>query len=355
MADLKKPCPAMAATPPVHWLPKLQREERIEMLDNFQGSARWNIDFIIMMGLSTALASVGLLNNSVSAVIGAMLVAPLMSPLLGGGFALIQGNLILFRDCLKAMLYGVAVGLVVSMAIGVITPAYEPTLEIEARGKVNLLDLGIALFSGMAAAYALSRPSLAATLSGVAIAAALVPPLAVVGLALTSSEYLLAGLSAILLLTNLVAIVLGAAIVFWLIGAQGTSTDAKTPLWSRRVVMLLVLSTVILAAPLGDRLQSQLHAGQTRPLNYPLPPLVRRAIHDRIAQEFGVEIITMGRLATDEGEGASIILYADSVLSPSLIPDLKAAARKYMGENTPVKIVPLQVASGQVTVPEGAK
>ncbi|MDH4030835.1 MAG: DUF389 domain-containing protein, partial [Chromatiales bacterium] len=99
------------------WLPILAREERREILAHLQETARWNVDFVVMMGLSAALASLGLLNNATTVVIGAMLVAPLMSPLLGAGFALVQGNVVLFRDCLKAMGYGIAVSLLASLAM----------------------------------------------------------------------------------------------------------------------------------------------------------------------------------------------------------------------------------------------
>ncbi len=132
----------------LNWLPVLGREERRSLFEIFQASGTWNVDFTVMMGLATALAAFGLLNNSPAAVIGAMLVAPLMSPLLGAGFALVQGNGALFRGCIKAMAYGTVVSVAVSLIIGLITPGYDPTAEVEARGQVNLIDLGIALSPG---------------------------------------------------------------------------------------------------------------------------------------------------------------------------------------------------------------
>ena len=72
--------------------PKLKRGDRVSLIELFEKSAEWNIDFIVMMALATALAALGLLQNSTPVVIGAMLVAPLMSPLIGSGFALVQGN-----------------------------------------------------------------------------------------------------------------------------------------------------------------------------------------------------------------------------------------------------------------------
>jgi uncharacterized hydrophobic protein (TIGR00271 family) len=334
-----------------HWLPNLERDERRLLFENFEAGARWNVDFVVMMGLSTALASLGLLNNSTAAVIGAMLVAPLMSPLLGGGFALVQGNVVLFRGCMQAMAYGVLVSLCVSYLLGLVSPTYEPTLEVEQRGQVNLLDLGIALVSGMAAAYAQGRPALAATLSGVAIATALVPPLAVVGIAAASGAPVLSGYAAVLFLTNMVAIVLGAAIVFRLLGAHRALAERRTPVWASRMKILLVLATAGLIIPLGDRLEQQLNIGPARAATYPLSGGVRSAVQHRVAQEFGVEIVTMGRFAFAPEAGAQVILAAETGVTPTLIPDIQSAVRNILGMSTPVRVMVLQTAPGAPPVP----
>ncbi len=330
----------------LNWLPVLAREERLSLFENFQASGVWNVDFTIMMGLSSALAAFGLLNNSPAAVIGAMLVAPLMSPLLGAGFALVQGNGTLFRGCIKAMAYGTLVSVAVSLLIGLVTPGYDPTAEIEARGQVNLIDLGIALASGMAAAYAMARPNLAAILSGVAIAAALVPPLAVVGIAAGSGEFLLAGFSAVLFLTNVVAIILGAGFVFRLVGVQGALGKTTAPLWARRARIGLILATVILVIPLGNRLQSQLDVGQVRPATYPLPPSVRHIILDKVDSEPGIEVIAMARYATAPEAGAQVILAAEGSVPYGFVEFIEEAIRSVTGADATVRITILQAAPG---------
>ena len=328
------------------WLPVLEREERLNLFEHFRIIGSWNADFVVMMGLSTALAAFGLLNNSSPAVIGAMLVAPLMSPLLGAGFALTQGNLTLFRDCMKAMAYGVVVSVLVSLIIGMITPGYDPTTELEARGRVNLLDMAIALLSGMAAAFAMARPNLAATLSGVAIAAALVPPLAAVGVAVASGDFVLAGLSGVLFITNVTAIILGAAFVFRLVGAQGPQDDSASPLWARRAQIGLVLATVVLVIPLAERFESQIEAGQLRPVGYPLAIDVRKVVRERVDAQPGVAIVFMGRYSTAPQAGAQIILAAADPLPRDFIPDLESAIRSHMGDHAPVRVVVLQAAHG---------
>ena len=328
------------------WLPVLERDERLNLFEQFRTSSSWNADFVVMLGLATALAAFGLLNNSSTAVIGAMLVAPLMWPLLGAGFALTQGNLTLFRDCMKTMVYGIAVSFLVSFVIGAITPGYDPTTELEARGRVNLLDMAIALLSGMAAAFATARPNLVATLSGVAIAAALVPPIAAIGVAIPSGEYVLAGLSGVLFITNVTAIILGAAFVFRLVGAQGPQDASASPLWARRAKIYLILATAVLVIPLGHRLEAQIEAGQMRPVGYPLAIDVRNIVREHVASQPGVAIIFMGRYSTAPQAGAQIILAADKPLPRDFVANMESAIRVRMGSHAPIRVVVLQAAHG---------
>jgi len=325
-------------------VPRLERAERIALIERFESDARWNTDFVVMMGLASALASLGLLQNSTAVVIGAMLVAPLMSPLLGAGFALVQGNLLLFRDSLQAMSYGVGIALAISLLLGTITPGSEMTIEAEARGAVDLLDLGIALASGMAAAYALARPNVASTLSGVAIAAALVPPLTVVGIAMSRQTPFLSGAAAVLFLSNLFGIILGAALAFRLLGVHESVAESGFPKWVRRFVVVLLLGIVIMTLPLGQRLFSKVRFGQDRPLAYPTSREVRDAIIQRVRQEPGVQVVMMGRSGLDPDMGLHIFLVSDHVLSVGMQEELRAIAQKRLGKDAPVRILVFQSA-----------
>ena len=267
-------------------------------------------------------------------------------PLLGAGFALVQGNGALFRGCIKAMAYGTVVSVAVSLIIGLITPGYDPTAEVEARGQVNLIDLGIALVSGMAAAYAMARPNLAAILSGVAIPAALVPPLAVIGIAAASGEFVLAGFSAVLFLTNVVAIILGAGFVFRLAGVQGSLGISTAPLWARRSRLGLILATAILIVPLGNRLEAQLEIGQVRPASYPLSTELRNVILARVDAEPGIEVIAMARYATSPEAGAQIILASVGQVPHGFVEYIEGAVRSVVGTDAAVRVTILQAARG---------
>lgn len=240
-------------------VPQLEREDRIALFENLQLGTKWNFDFFALMALSTSIAALGLVQDSTAVVIGAMLVAPLMTPLLGAGLSLVQGNLPLMLNASRAIFYGFLTALAIAFGIGFIVPGVELTPELIARGGPTILDLGIALFSGMAAAYSVARPNLSAALPGVAIAAALVPPIATTGIALAISENLVARGAATLFGTNVVAIVLGASFSFYAGGIRWNKEGHPGQLrWARQTVLSLLLAVAVLSVPLGSVLLSKI-------------------------------------------------------------------------------------------------
>jgi uncharacterized hydrophobic protein (TIGR00271 family) len=334
----------MMATHIFRWLPTLEATDRIDLFDRLQVGARWNIDFMMMICLSTAIASLGLIQNSTAVVIGAMVVAPLMTPLIGAGLALVQGNTIFFRDSIKAMGFGIGAALLISLVLGLIVPMEQLTPEILARGAPTIIDLGVAFLSGAAAAYAVARPSLLGALAGVAIAAALVPPLATVGIALAEGVWKVSEGAAILLATNLVAIILGAAFVYRRLGIQGSRLGKGLPLWGRRTVLFLSLLAVILTAPLGYRLADQLREGQARPYTLPVSQSVKKAIKERVRQEYGVTFISASRFGVKSDRDVAIILSSEKPVSVGLISDLKKLVNQERKKNVTVAVYALQEA-----------
>ena len=102
----------------------LAREPRVELLERITDSAKISRDYIMLMCLSASLASLGLLQGSTAVVIGAMLVAPLMGPLIGAGMAVTQGNVLLFHTSLKGVFVGITIGFMVSVLIGLLNPGF---------------------------------------------------------------------------------------------------------------------------------------------------------------------------------------------------------------------------------------
>ncbi len=199
-------------------LPTLTREDRIEAYRQIRRSARPNRDFYSMIALSAGIASLGLLLNSAAVIIGAMLVAPLMSAITGMGMAIIQGDLRFLLLTFKGVVRGSTAAIFAGIIFGLINIEGNVTQEILNRTEPSSLDLVVALISGVAAAYALSRKNVANSLPGVAIAVALVPPLATMGVCISIGLWGLAFGAFKLFLSNMVAIVFASAVVFASLG-----------------------------------------------------------------------------------------------------------------------------------------
>jgi len=318
--------------------PKLDREERQELAQRIEIGANGGVDFMVMMCLAATLASLGLLQGSGAVVIGAMLVAPLMGPLIGAGLALVQGNKALFRNALRVTAIGVGLGLAFSVVFGLMNPGYEPSLEIEARGNPDVLDLLIALASGMVAAYAIARPNVSGTLAGVAIAAALLPPLAVVGIGLTNDRPFIAMNASILFVTNLVAIILGAALVFRVLGINIARADEELPNWARKTTRVLIMIGIILLAPLVLEVIEKERTGAVRPLSYPVAPDVRKAVDRFIDPIPGVELLSMARLSISPEGGITIVVAATRTLPKGFREKLISIIREERGDDVIVRL-----------------
>ena len=195
-------------------------DERIVVIDQLfpRGVPRKQFftRFVSLMLLSTAIAAFGVLADSTAVVIGAMLVAPLMFPVLGIAAAVVMGwpRRVLHRALLVTA--GALLAILLAAVISFVIPGRETPLpaELMARTSPNLLDLGIALAAGAAGAYGQVRRHAADALTGVAVAVALVPPLTVVGITLQLTEWQLALGAGLLFLANVVGIVIAASATF---------------------------------------------------------------------------------------------------------------------------------------------
>jgi uncharacterized hydrophobic protein (TIGR00271 family) len=241
--------------------PTLDRAEQIEVYRAMRRGARPDIDFFVLIVLSAVIATFGLLQNSAAVIIGAMLVAPLMSPILAASLGIVEGDVRLLRIALESTLKGVTLALVMAVAMALLIPYSDLTSEIMSRTHPTLLDLIVALASGAAGAYAIGRKDVAAALPGVAIAAALVPPLCVGGIGISLARSEVAGGALLLFITNLISISLAGAIVFLLLGFRPTEARERR----RRFRQGLAVSAVLLltiSIPLGFFLVNTIQDGQ---------------------------------------------------------------------------------------------
>lgn len=193
-------------------------EEFKWLFTTLRENSRVSQSYLVLMSLSTIIATFGLFGNSSPVIIGAMILAPLMSPIISLSMGVLRQDQKLIKESLKTIAFGLAISYVFAILITWLTPLNSANNEILARIRPNLLDLGIAAASGVAGAYAHAKKEIAKTLAGVAIAVALVPPLAVSGIGLGWGDWSVFWGALLLLGTNLAGIVLSAALTFLLLG-----------------------------------------------------------------------------------------------------------------------------------------
>lgn len=334
-------------------IPQLGRAERISLFENLENNARWSFDFMTLICLSTAIAAIGLMVNSTAVVIGAMLVAPLMTPMIGAGLALVQGNLPMIRSAARAIVYGFFAALLIGILVGYFSINGRLTPEMEARGGPGLPDMMIALLSGIAASYCIARPNLSSALAGVAIAAALVPPIATVGISISLGELGVARGAAILFATNVVAIILGAAGTFYATGIRGSGASGRRPVWVRRTVLGLILCALILIVPLGSVLLTKVAQRVVDTPNerrfYRVSDEVYAAMEQGIAKlgdGYRVEKITAYRSGNQHTLELDVI--AREIPEPSLVATLERRASEISGRETRVRLLVRQVVEAEV-------
>ena len=198
-----------------------------------------SFNFHFMLGLSAIIATLGLLANSVAIIIGAMIIAPLMGPIVGMAYSTAMGNRKLLRRSSFTVLKGIILTIVISWLTASIIGLRTVDTEILSRTNPTLVDFGIAMAAGMAGAFANTRRSISSAIPGVAIAVALVPPLSVIGIGLALKEGDIATGSSLLFLTNLTCIVFFGGLVF-LFQSYGNLERAKNGLALSTAVMFFL-------------------------------------------------------------------------------------------------------------------
>jgi uncharacterized hydrophobic protein (TIGR00271 family) len=334
-----KRAPPLSKRAIADWLPRINPADHADLLHDLRMGSIWGPDFIGMLGLASAIASLGLLQNSPAVVIGSMLLAPLMTPMLGLGLALGQADVRVMRLCGKSIGLGFLLTLAVSYLIGIITPA-GVTLpdEVLARGGPNVLDLLIAVFAAAAATFAMARPNISGAIAGVAIATALVPPVCAVGISLAHGEWLNAFGASALFFTNLVAIIVMSSFTFSLLGI---TASRALPRHRRRAVLgrwSLVVLLLVLAGPLSQTLVTQIEQGKSVPLAHPVTRAVLNAVFERVAQDEGVDVTFIARPRAEHR--VLIHVASQHELPLSYADELRKLVRDQMGDpDLPVTVV----------------
>ncbi|MEQ6901798.1 TIGR00341 family protein [Nocardioides sp. YIM 152588] len=296
-------------------LPENQRrtlEELTDDLDLRAGDVRAKRSaFWTMLTLSAVIASAGVLGESTATVIGAMIIAPLATPIMGIALAIAK------RESNHAGRYVLSGSLLV-VGIGVVFAQVLPVgyvlldnPQISGRVSPGVLDMVAALATGLAGAVALARRDVAAVLPGVAIAISLVPPLAVVGICLGVGDWGLAFGATLLFLSNILALVLAGALVFAVLGYADEATISRGQSRRRAYLVLTSLMVAVLIPLLANTFVNYVFASYTR--------TAKEVAQEWIADTSGAEVTDVS------AEGLVLVI---SVKAPGDLPpidDLRTA------------------------------
>jgi uncharacterized hydrophobic protein (TIGR00271 family) len=324
-------------------LPKLTREEQVEVYKRVRRDARPDTDFFIMMGLAATIATYGLLQGSAAVIIGAMLVAPLFTPILAGSLAVVQGDIRLVRLSLEAALKGIALAIGIAVVLTALSPLRTLTVEITSRTSPNLFDLAVALASGAAGAYAVARKDVATALPGVAIAAALVPPLCVIGVGIALGDPRVTGGSTLLFVTNLIAITLAGSVTLLLLGfrpAAGAEREARLRLGILTFLILLTAITIPLGIIFVDAVQT-----------YQTEQIIERVITEKLGPYAGVTLVEFEQI--DGGD--ELIIRAEvnttGTFDETLALDLSQALRQGLDQAVTLQLIAVPVLELEIHQP----
>ena len=294
--------------------------------------ARLSRGFLLQVVLATAIAFLGLLMDSAPVIIGAMLISPLLGPIMGVGFAVAIFDGRLLRRSLRTLAAGTAAAIGVAALLTVLSPITDATPSLLARVRPNLLDLLVAIFGGLAGAYAILKKS-SASLVGVAIATALIPPLATVGWAAMTGRYEEAGGALLLYVTNTAAIAGMATLVARFNGFGADLSPRQT--WLQTMSILGALA--IIAVPLFFSLSGIIREARAN-------TVLRAELSDFAGPAARIDSFTID-FARERPEASAV------VIAPTFIPGLEnrfaEAVRNEIGAGATARVIQLRSGSAE--------
>jgi uncharacterized hydrophobic protein (TIGR00271 family) len=218
-------------------------------------TARRLVTFFTLLLLATVIATYGVLSNSTATVIGAMIVAPLMGPMMATTSAVVMGSLPRALRAFALTVAGIVAVILFSFLLSLIVPSFTISFtsngEITSRINPGLYALFTALGAGAAGAFIISRAEIADALGGVAIAISLVPPLCVVGISLRAGQISAATGSLLLFMTNFLAILFAGGVVLVIIGLGKSAVSREQVRFRRRGIILFIVCLLLITIPLS--------------------------------------------------------------------------------------------------------
>lgn len=329
------------------WLARLRPSFRTheEIYADAEANRQFDLQYLIMMVLACLIALFGLLLNSPAVIIGAMLISPLMGPILSCGLAmtLADGN-IGKKAAFNTVASVIEVVLIAALATALI-PLKDATPEILARTNPNLMDLLVAFFSGVAGTLALCSARGGLTiLPGVAIATAVMPPLATTGYGISTGQWHIAAGAFMLFFTNLTAIIISADIVFLAVGfrPQQDTKASRHRLLLRYRVAAAVLILGVLSVPLLQTLTRAVMQARLR-------KDVRAVIAERLEREGQTRLSNYALSFTPEGPlRLDVTVRTTRVLPAAKVREFERSVEARVGRPVRVELQQVQLATNEL-------
>jgi len=328
-------------------LPPVTKERLGEVHVQLRESSKPDFDYFVLVMLSCIIATFGLLIDSAATIIGAMLVAPLMSPILGIGLASIRGDTTLLKNAVSAIARGAVLAVLLSTFIvwwndmmPFVTLQDLPD-EVLSRTRPSPIDLGVALAGGLAATFALVQPQLSAALPGVAIATALMPPLCAIGVGVALGNWDVALGALLLFITNAVTIAASSIFLFYVMGFSLGRKEGDRLI--KRSLQISIILIVVLFAPLGW--QSYVFV-QDATLNRTISDVVREEV-----EVMGAELDELEWRKVGEDLKIDITILISQPLDYSASVDLQDAIAARLQRTVELKINQVTVAKLDPLIP----
>ncbi len=296
-----------------------QPEQLQKIQTDLLAESTLDASYLTLIVGSCAIATFGLLSNSSAVIIGAMIIAPLMLPIRGLAFGALEGNVILFRKGIIAVVLGTFIAVVMACSLGMLVPIPSYGSEVLARSEPTLLDLGIAVAAGGISGYAKVEPKISGSVAGTAIAVALMPPICVIGLGLAQGNWSLSIGATLLYLTNLLGITLSCMLTFLVAGYTSFSRARRPIIWTLAL-------TAVLLIPLGVSFARLVRQGQ-------LEMSLRRALLSRTVTFQRLRLINSNTNWLANPPEVRLIVRSQEPVTPRQVQLLEKFIEREMGQS----------------------
>lgn len=299
-------------------------EKKRKLYNIIKEDSSGNFTYYALVALAAVVATFGLLMNSTAVIIGAMLISPIMNPIIGVSLSITLGDSELFSRSMKALVYGSGMAIIISLLLTLFTPSNNLTTEILSRTKPTIIDLIVALASGAAGAFTMCYKKGGAVLPGVAIATALMPPLCVVGIGFTLHSYPVAFGGFLLFLANLIAIHLASAIIFKVAGFNARD-EIDGNIKVRKRLAISITAFIVISIPLSFIMYQTI-------LNEQTDKLIENSLQQNISAYSDADLVNYTYTLKDNQYLINTVVRSVNALSGQEIRQMENALEHILGK-----------------------